>query len=190
MIELADQEGNIISEDMIDSLEEEPMEVAHIQYLLRMGEVGKELSIVTFEFTSPMDDDDCGCGCGCDSCDEGECHGKCCEEGECHGKCCEEGECHGKCCEGEEDDEDEDEDEDDEDEVMDNIIKLEFDLDVLDQFVKDCKMTISTEDLLLYLISMEFISFLFVFIICFSNFLLGRRMGNCRSFSRVYLFFQ
>lgn len=154
-----------------------------------------------FEFTRaspyPPGAGDCCCDSECMSCEEdGEC---CCKEGGCckkeggcckkeEGCCCKEGGCckEGKCCKEEgcckeeegcccSDGECECCSEDD---VEEEILKLDFDMDVMDQFTKDCEVSISSEDFLAYLVNMEFISFF--------NFdgssltTVGRRMGDWR----------
>lgn len=50
-------------------------------------------------------------------------------------------------------------DDDSDDEEEDEVKNLSFDLDVMDNFTKESGAGISSEDLLCYLISMEFISF-------------------------------
>lgn len=59
---------------------------------------------------------------------------------------------------------DEHETEDSDDEEEDEVKNLSFDLDVMDKFTKESNAGISSEDLLCYLISMEFISFGPVFV--------------------------
>ena len=147
-----------------------------------------------FEFTRaspyPPGAGDCCCDSECMSCEEdGEC---CCKEGGCckkeEGCCCKEGGCckEGKCCKEEEgcccsDGECECCSEDD---VEEEILKLDFDMDVMDQFTKDCEVSISPEDFLAYLVNMEFISFF--------NFdgssltTVGRRMGDWRQTRRIH----
>ena len=92
--------------------------------------------------------------CSCDDCCCEEEGGKCCKE-----KCC----CkEGKCCEEEKDDcccEDGECECCSEDEVEEEILKLDFDMDVMDEFTKECGVSISSEDFLAYLVTMEFISF-------------------------------
>lgn len=74
------------------------------------------------------------------------------------------------CCEEEpeemekDDKHDEHETEDSDDEEEDEVKNLSFDLDVMDKFTKESNAGISLEDLLCYLISMEFISFGPVFV--------------------------
>ena len=107
--------------------------------------------------------------CSCDDCCCEEEGGKCCcKEEKCcekEGKCCKEG---GKCCKEKCCCEEEKEDcccEDgececcSEDEVEEEILKLDFDMDVMDEFTKECGVSISSEDFLAYLVTMEFISF-------------------------------
>lgn len=97
-------------------------------------------NVVTFEFTHKDLCDDCDscCGhCDCDHCDCGE----------------------KEVAKEEEDCEDDDLDDDEED-CEEEIIKLDFDMDLMDQFTKDCNVSLPSEDLLYYLVSMEFISFL------------------------------
>lgn len=109
-------------------------------------------NVVTFEFTQTEPD-----------CCEDSCCGGCCEDG-CCGGCCEDG-----CCEGhehhehehEEEEEEEDYDDDEMEGMEEELKKLDFDMDLMDQFRKDCNVQLSSEDLLLYLVSMEFISFLY-----------------------------
>lgn len=124
-------------------------------------------------------EDECSCDdCCCKEeggkccCKEEKCcekEGKCCKEGsECcckeGGKCCKEKCCckEGKCCEEEKDDcccEDGECECCSEDEVEEEILKLDFDMDVMDEFTKECGVSISSEDFLAYLVTMEFISF-------------------------------
>ena len=59
---------------------------------------------------------------------------------------------------------DEHETKDSDDEEEDEVKNLSFDLDVMDKFTKESNAGISSEDLLCYLISMEFISFGPVFV--------------------------
>ena len=75
--------------------------------------------------------------------------------------------CGSCCCEEESQDEEEPKDDQEEkdcdDEEEDEVKNLAFDLDVMDRFTKESGAGISSEDLLCYLISMEFISFCRVF---------------------------
>ena len=64
------------------------------------------------------------------------------------------------------------------------MIKLDFDMDVMDQFTKDCNVSISSEDLLLYLVSMEFISFYNELSELFLN-CSGRKTGRSMSVWRI-----
>lgn len=64
--------------------------------------------------------------------------------------CCEGDDCCGGHCHHDEEDEDE--------EPLDDIVKLEFDMDIMDLFTQESGVSISSEDFLCYLVSMEFIS--------------------------------
>ena len=135
-----------------------------------------------FEFTraSPYPpgaeccDSDCmSCeSCNCDDCCCEEDGGKCCCKEECckeGGKCCKEECCKEKeecckekeeCCKEKEGCCSDDECECcSEDEVEEKILNLDFDMDVMDEFTKECGVSISSEDFLAYLVTMEFISF-------------------------------
>ena len=99
-------------------------------------------TVVDFEFTQAE-------SCCDDCCDDEEC-----EAGHHH---------HHHEIEGEEDEEDYDDEEYDDD-IEEELRKLDFDMDVLEVFRNDCGVSISAEDLLSYLVSMEFISFLLFWI--------------------------
>ena len=43
--------------------------------------------------------------------------------------------------------------------MQEEIERLDFDMDVMDKFTKECQVSISSEDFLCYLFSMQFISF-------------------------------
>ncbi|KAK8790765.1 hypothetical protein WA588_002512 [Blastocystis sp. NMH] len=105
-----------------------------IHYQLQAGHIDEELKdIIDFEFTHHglLFDDCSSCGSSC-----------CCEE---------------EPEEMEKDDKhDEHETEDSDDEEEDEVKNLSFDLDVMDKFTKESNAGISSEDLLCYLISMEF----------------------------------
>lgn len=169
IIECVDKDGEVLSESDLETLEEEPEERDHIQYLIRMGEVGKELSeflsclfhvenVVTFEFTHKDLCDDCDCHSCCGHCDDCHCGEK--EEAK------------------EEECEDDDDFDDDEEDCEEEIIKLDFDMDLMDQFTKDCNVSLPSEDLLYYLVSMEFISFCFLFFVVIPLQCNGKKNGR------------
>lgn len=48
IMEFVDEEGKVLSEEDLEMCEEEPKQIAHIQYLLRMGLVGEEMSNILY----------------------------------------------------------------------------------------------------------------------------------------------
>lgn len=44
LIQAVDEDGKFLNEEDLENLEKPPVEVYHIQYLLRLGVVGEELS--------------------------------------------------------------------------------------------------------------------------------------------------